>query len=149
MRIESRFSEEELKRRILAHVTVAQSPRGGGNLFSKEQMIGNVSGNTFWVQKICKHRKISSQRHFAGKILTEDGYTVIEGRLRFSEKTSPIGWLLLLLCLYFIIRSRNIFLICWYLIWTLLAVPLSLMKYAVEESDTLLFVHQVAQADEM
>ena len=149
MRMESRFSEEELKRRILAHITVARSPRGGGSFLSKEQMIGNVSGNTFWVQKICKHRKISGQRHFAGKILTEDGHTVIEGRLRFSKKISLIGGLLLLLCFYFIIRSRNIFLICWYLFWTLFAVPLSLMKYATEESDTLLFVHQVAQADEM
>lgn len=149
MRIESRFSEAELKRRILTHMTVVRNPTGGGNLFSTEQMIGNISGNTFWVQKVCKHRKSSIQRHFAGKILMEDGHAVIEGKLRYPKRNKPIGWLLFLLCIYFIIRSRNIFVICWSLIWTLLAVPLSLMKYATEESDTLLFVHQVAQADEM
>ena len=36
MRLEFRFSEEELKRRILTHVTVVRDPTGDGNLLQSK-----------------------------------------------------------------------------------------------------------------
>lgn len=151
MRIVSKFSEEEVKRRILSRIKVTNSRKPQARWWDREEMIGEIrADNTFWIQKIKPHAgKRSGRRYFAGKITTDGEQTVIEGRFRYG---TAVGWVLCLLviggallCAY---CKKQPFLALW-AVMALAGLPMGLLTYASEESEVLLFLHQAAEAEEM
>lgn len=151
MRIVSKFSEEEVRRRIVSRIRTVDSRKPRSRWWDREELIGEVrADNSFWLQKVKPHvGDRPGRRYFAGKITTDGAQTVIEGGFRFG---TTAGWVL---CLLFITGV----LLCAYCkkrpvlaLWAALGVaglPMSLLTYASEESEVLLFLHQAAEAEEM
>lgn len=151
MRIVSKFSEEEVKRRIISRIKVTDSRKPQSRWWDREEMIGEIrADNTFWIQKIEPHvGKRSGRRYFAGKITTDGEQTVIEGK--FQHGTAG-EWVLCLLViggafLYAYCKKRPI--VALWAVMGLVGLPMGLLTYASEESEVLLFLHQVAEAEEL
>jgi len=149
MRIESKFSEEEIKRRINSNIKeVPSGPlAGGGTLFGKVQMIGYISGNTFWIQKMGRHKGYGPQQYFSGKIYTEEGHTIIEGELRYTKRVYIVYLLIYFVAIFAILKTKKYIIGVW-LFFVTLGIPFNMAKFSSDDSETMLFIHQIAQAEE-
>lgn len=64
----------------------------------KEELRGDVKGNTFWVQSTRPHMVNFPQRYFRGTLEQEDDHTVIEGKFRHTWFYKGTALALVLFC---------------------------------------------------